>query len=346
MATYYVDPAATGDNDGTTWANAWETFQRAIDGTGGTQPTAGDVILCRGTETVSSQIDSDGNSGTVAGGFVTYRGVNSSGTNDGTRFVLDANDNAIDILKLSADHIRFENLELHNTSEASGQNGVVSAGYANSDNIQFINCYIHNCYDGFNIPINGVFGLTLIKCRIENNANNGFISGNNCKQTLIACHIKGNGNYGFGNFNYTSHFNIINCVIIENGATGVIYGANYQKANILGNVISDNTGHGVWGLGYSYGIIMGNRITDNNVGINLSSTTVTALYNYIPDTGEDKVNTTKTTGGIVDEIYISGSNSNDFSGTDTDGGYEDSANDDYNLASDASMRRIEIDLEE
>ena len=35
MPTYYVDPAASGANDGTSWTDAWETLQRAVDGTDG-----------------------------------------------------------------------------------------------------------------------------------------------------------------------------------------------------------------------------------------------------------------------------------------------------------------------
>ena len=64
MATYYADfGIATGLDDGTSAANAWSTMQRAVDGTAGTQPTAGDIVYCVGTDTLAVNLDLDGLAG-------------------------------------------------------------------------------------------------------------------------------------------------------------------------------------------------------------------------------------------------------------------------------------------
>ena len=62
MSTYYVDASAAGADDGSSQSDAWTTIQRAIDGTGGTQPAAGDVVLIKAgaTYSVSAAIDFDG----------------------------------------------------------------------------------------------------------------------------------------------------------------------------------------------------------------------------------------------------------------------------------------------
>ena len=84
MTTRYVDPAASGDNDGTSWTNAYETLQQAAD-----NAVAGDVVYCRGTETLAARVDFDTQTGTNAGGFIKFVGCNAEGNVDGTRFVLD-----------------------------------------------------------------------------------------------------------------------------------------------------------------------------------------------------------------------------------------------------------------
>ncbi len=98
MATYYADfDLGTGNNDGTAWADAWQTMDDVQAGTNGTAPAAGDTVLCRGTNTLSS-VPALSASGT-AGNPIIYVGVNSSGVyEDGTRAVLDANSSAANAL--------------------------------------------------------------------------------------------------------------------------------------------------------------------------------------------------------------------------------------------------------
>jgi len=133
MTTYYVDPTATGSDDGSSQADAWTSLQRAIDGTGGTQPTAGDTVLLRHTgspndETPSAEIDFDGNGGDTTNGYVSYIGVNSSWEEDGTRYVIDGGSLGAGLSLAvgydTVDRIFIANVEFNNAKdnawEASG----------------------------------------------------------------------------------------------------------------------------------------------------------------------------------------------------------------------------------
>lgn len=120
MTTYYVDPLAAGSNDGTSWTNAWTSIQSAFD-----TAVVGDIVYCRGTQTVAARIDVDTNSGTNAGGFIKFVGCNASGTVDGTRFTIQGDGaNACDLLyKTGAMSMRH-----HNHRRARTQYGLASTG--------------------------------------------------------------------------------------------------------------------------------------------------------------------------------------------------------------------------
>src|SRR5215470_5699077 len=48
-ATWYVDNAASGANNGTSWSNAWKSFSAVVWGTGGVK--AGDTLFISGGST-------------------------------------------------------------------------------------------------------------------------------------------------------------------------------------------------------------------------------------------------------------------------------------------------------
>jgi len=342
MATYYCYPGlGSGDDDGSSEANAWSTLQRAIDGTDGTQPGAGDVVLCRGTDTLSATVDFDGTSGSEAGGFVIYRGVNSSWVNDGTRFIVDANNGSYNCIKLTSDYIKIENFDIGNTSEEADRNCVEFGNYSGCDYIVLINCDIHNGYFGVSTGASGSSGMTLIKCKIRDNANTGF---HHTSAGIIfnihMCSVYNNSGAGVYVQGGGASFNIFGCLIRDNTLNG-IRSSGAQPINIMNTVIHGNSDGIECGNLYFNGI--GLRITSNTVGID-SDGLANLVGVYMPDTGEDLANTTKITGNY-DEVLIAGANTNDLSGTDTDGGYEGSSTDDYNLTDTATLRRLEIDLD-
>lgn len=340
---YYVDSAASGADDGTSWTDAWTTLQRAIDGTDGTQPVAGDIVYCRGTETVSTSIDMDGNSGDTTSSHIRFIGCNASGVNDGTRYKLNANNNSIDVIaSWTMDYISFENFEIYGTANANN-NGIEIDNYTNVEGLRFINVYIHDCYDGFSLGSGTARGTLLFKCRAESNRNYGIKALCQRSVFIIGCSAKNNTSDNIYNLGGGTVIVIAGCIIEGSGGKGIELSptADYGVL-IMNNVIDGNTGDG---LECSQDMILiSNRITNNGVGID-SDHLAALLFNYMPDTGQDRANTTKTA-GLITEITISGSNSNNLSGTDTDGGYNAPGSEDFNLADTATLRRSACDLDE
>lgn len=339
MTEYYLNPAATGNDDGSTKTDAWTTLQRAVDGTDGDKPGAGDVVLATGTENVTAVTDSDGNSGDLTSGNVTYRGVNPLWVNDGTRYRMNAGGNNIDILRLSSDFVCFENFELYNTSKTSGNNGLVINSYENIIANSIVNCILRDTYRGFEGWNGSVRSLKLIGCKIYDNTDTGFYIGSANNLMIALCNVYNNsrGLYvGFGD-----DITVANSIIRDNTNQGVRVSAVHHMITML-NVVLHANGDSIESDSRTVTII-GGRITDNTVGIDSNGIT-DLIATYMPDTGEDLANTTKTT-GVVNELVLKGVNTNDLSGTDTDGGYEDSSTDDYNLTDTASLRRVSIDLD-
>lgn len=157
MSTYYVDPSATGNNDGggdggdpsdptqaANWTDAWTTLQSATD-----TAVGGDIVYCRGTETLTAPIDLDASAGTTAGGWIKYIGCNSStGAVDGSRYTLDGNSTAVNCLLFYASpygvYLWFENMVF---------TGATGSGVAFPANVgsptMYVNCVAHT---------NGSFG--------------------------------------------------------------------------------------------------------------------------------------------------------------------------------------------
>ncbi len=131
MATYYVDPAATGANDGSSWTDAWTSLQSALDTAG-----AGDTVYCRGTQTLSANIDENINDG-ATGNRRYIIGVNGIGVEDGTRFTVDGNSTAAYPLHWQGKGAFTEWRNVRFT------NGATNSGYAtggDTDGLRFINC--------------------------------------------------------------------------------------------------------------------------------------------------------------------------------------------------------------
>jgi hypothetical protein len=235
---------------------------------------------------------------------------------------------------------RWENFELKNAA-GTGVNGsgAYSTDYTITDRWVWVNCYSHNNnVGGFNTDNSGLRIGTFVRCIAESNGGIGFRSG----ILYIGCVAKDNGGVGFGATIDNSV--LYGCVSIGNTGNGYVPSESTTVLNaVLGCVLdgnadgihSNNTNVQVWCVGV--------RITNNTVGIDAAGL-INVAYSYMPDTGEDRVNTTSTTGN-VENLTLDGSDTNVFDGTDTNAGYNAPGSDDFNLVAGATLRATEIDLD-
>lgn len=260
MTSYYVDPAlGSGADSGVDWSNAWSSLQRAIDGTGGTQPAAGDVVYLKHTgaagvadETLSGLIDVDGNSGNTVNGHISYIGVNSSGVEDKTRYVIDGNSAAVNCLKFNAiDYIYFKHLHVKNaTGDGIGRASVCN--YLGFENILSVD----NGADGISCDL--FYYSLFVDCGCSNNNVTGF--SNLFYAKVIRGVASDNGAYGF---QVVTRSVLCNCMSISNNETGVLLTGTSNA--IIGGVIDGHDSGGVFGQNAATGnVIISCRITNNS----------------------------------------------------------------------------------
>ena len=332
MPTYYVDPGAGGSDDGTDWTNAWTTLQRAVDGTNGTQPVAGDTVYCRGTETMTVLCDVDVIFGTTASGHIKFIGCAAGGSVDGTRYVMDANSAAVNCIYVDADLAWFENFEFKNATAA----GVDGASTADFD--VFINCISHS---------NGTHGWDLtswddnlfIRCKAYSNTDHGFYgTGYRCR--FIFCVSALNGDCGWNALN--QHV-LIGCMAHDNGPDSGDWGINIDATSLAFNCIVDGERVGFQVDGDN-AYILACRITNNTTGIDISDELTYCGWNLFHNNTADMINPSAM--GTVHAIAIplDGDSDTNEIDPDVDDGYNDRANDDFNLKADRTLRRTAIDL--
>jgi len=332
MATYYADfDLATGDNDGSDAANAWKTFADVIAGSNGTAPAAGDTVLCKGTDTLSGTTRTINISGSAASGYIKLIGVDASWNNVGgsSRAVIDANGGAIVALTYNAaSFIWLENFRVTNTNKASGKDGIGSAAAYSEYNI-FINCVADNCNNGF--AGGGYLRYhRFIRCLAHTNTANGFSS----RYAQISfCRAYGNTNHGFHLSDNVAFASLAH----DNGADGFyVYGSSVIQCSSYGN-----TGDGFelsLAASNTNGFVACRAGGNGGAGFNVSAAGLRMpVFYYYGD------NTTETAGNY-DEILNDGASTVTLNGTDTNEGFVDPANDDYNLRSDATFRRVAVSL--
>lgn len=327
MTTYYVDPAAGGSNNGTSWTDAWTSLQSAAD-----TAVAGDTVYCRGTQNLSTAIDFDTNAGTTNGGFIKFIGCNASGNVDGTYFVLNGQDNNIDGIYLNAkSYIWLENIKVHSCNGTAGINTAAST----INGLVFNNVWCHD-NGGNGLEGNGekLTKCTFFRCRFTSNTGIGWNRGSNCN--LVGCQFNNNGSHGF--YCLTSCV-VVGCIFHGNTGTGM----RQYYCSPINCIFDDNDGDGceaaMWGWGY---IFLGCRFTNNNavgkVGLKLGERAALVACYF----GN---NTTDITSGKSDSLPVDGGSLVTTGGSDTNHGYTDQANDDFNLRSDATYRAQAIELD-
>lgn len=336
MATYYANfDLATGNNDGTTAANAWQTLQRAVDGTGGTQPTAGDIVRCQGTDTLGANLDLDGLSGDGTTGMVRWIGMSdiSAGTNDGTRVVIDGID-TYTCTATATNFWYFENFEFTQMSTS----GIVSA--TSPDNWIFINCSFNN---------NGTHGIDslqmqlslFVRCAFYNNTEIGIYRGTTNRYILCSMH----DNTLSGISAAASAVIIIGCLIYDNGDDGITDVDN--ETLIFNTVINGNADNGVSVAAVNrFVFLIGSRITNHSgagdIGVECAGDLVIHGWNYYENNDGNNLQNN----GIAIELTNNGASTDVEDQSDTNQGYTDLTDgaENLNLRSDATSRRIKVPI--
>lgn len=330
--TYYVDPAASGSNDGSSWTNAWTTLQSAAD-----TATAGDVVYCRGTETLGARIDFDTQTGSNAAGFIKFVGCNASGNVDGTRFKLNGNSGNYAGIYITPGHdlYWFENIEVYGCSGGSSGFGFQTSAWNAGYGCVYINCCARNNYIGFLL---GSYSLAVrcvgysnttqgiysqgqahaILCCFRDNGSSNILSNN---ITMIGCISHGSSDDGVA-LNSTSF--LMNCVIDGNEDNGIDEAAHTSVycAKIIGCRITNHSGAGDIGINCGgENVITGWCYFEDNDGDNIQTSTGSLLHWNIPLEGgssssnlEDLANTNE---GYVDKT------NHDFSTNYVDSGDPD-----------------------
>lgn len=273
-------------------------------------------------------VDVDTNAGTDVN-YITFRGVASDWSRDGTRCKLDAQGSATggDVVNISVSYICFENIEVDD-ADTRGLYATTVAVY--------INCYAHHC-DSDGLRANGT-GSSMIMCEADNNGAYGMYVGD--VGFVAFCFSYSNGGIGIGSDDMSF---IFGCVSHGNTTRGF----DGDRIMTYVNCVADgNTQDGFY-IEQETSKLIGCRATGNgDVGFEMVNQGPLVGWCYAPAASEDRDNTTapeqNTTGAI--KIYDGSSDTNNMAGTDTDGGYTDPTNDDFNLTSSASIRRTEIDL--
>lgn len=328
MTNYYVDPdLTTGTEDGSSAANGWRSLQDAIDGKNNVgKPAAGDTVLLKhGTgndETPAAIIDFDVAEGTSTA-FITWKGVNSSWVDDGTSYIIDGGSTATSLWAMATEFFYFKNIELNNAQN----NSIDFEGAANHPML-FDNCKFHNptnsCFDTYSK------GMLFYRCHLTSAGSHGYYRPWFC--AFVFCVMSDNTGCGVSFYHFGNTF--YGCICHNNGSHG-IYIDNDLQSPIFNCVIDGNTGDGLQIDGLtSYGMtpIIGNRITNNAKGLD-----VDAAGNHIFEDFNFYLNNTV---AAKEGSPLEGGNSLS-SGTE---GYNNRANNDFNLTSSATLRRTAIDF--
>ena len=338
MTDYYVDPDASGANDGSSWTDAWTTIQSAFDAA-----SAGDTVYCaHGTgddETPANTIDIDTNSGSIASGYIKFVGVNSSHTEDGTRYVIDgsslASGNEI-LATTGEDYIWLENFELKGATGAGGHG--LAFNTANAVGWMLLNTISHdNGGDGFRCTYTTASCLFFL-CQAYDNTGDGW-GGPYYDPMYALCRAHDNGGYGFEGGTYQAGRLMIGCIADSNDLDGF----ELDEGRLLWECVAAWNGTGdsnvkVTGAGPAH--IFGLRSTHNSAGIGLEITAsklCTLSHAYFGGNNTD-------IGGSYDAIKVLGDARITTGGSDTNHGYTDATQSapDFNLRSDATFRNQAI----
>jgi len=343
MTTYYVDTTVSGGLDnGSSWANAWNDLQAAID-----KPlAAGDVVLCYSNgdtnkESPGATIDFDGTSGSnSSGGYIKFIGCSTNsgdGSPDGTKYVLDGGGILSPLVYMTSDYLWIENFRFTN---ASGD-GVAAAVGSNADRWVWINCEFDNHGDcGWTCTGDTADYHLFVGCQFYSNTTHG--CGSSAQYAwVVNCTFYQNGNHGYLAGNMYS--NLFRCAFYDN-ADGLI-NASMSAWSYVDSCVFDGTNQSSESSVSMDGdqvLMLASRITNAAIGIqgnsnfatigwclfdgNTDDTAQDTLLFHLPFQSDLDLTSNK---GVFSEGNPAGS-TNKFD-PDMDDGYNAASSQDYNL---------------
>lgn len=331
--TYYVDPAATGSNNGTSWTDAWTTIQTAFD-----TAVAGDIVYCRGSETTPAGIDIDSAySGNITTGLIKFIGVNSSGTNDGTYYTINGTGSSagVDGLRPAGpDFLYLENIRV----TAFAGDGMDNPGSTESNNWYLNHCaFDHNGEEG--IETNAIRFSLIFRCTFNNNVN-GMVTTGATPGSVMFSSFHHNSGVGA----YASNENVgmyIGCLFYSNGtyglttaSSGFVYNCSFDSNGTIGFQTTSTNNSGI--------LFIGNRVTNHSgtgdMGVNAQSRLSLYGFNYFENNTGDNISN----GSVALRLGVAGVDTNSEDQSNTLQGYTDDDPKDFNLNTSATIRRNAI----
>jgi len=277
---------------------------------------------------------------------IRFVGCNASGVEDGTRFTLDGNDGAFDILDPNAcDYIIYENFRFTN----GGQDGIDNSTSSTAAYWTLINCSVDNCA-GIGLNAGYITSIWVLSTFYGNTGDGIDYAASSNVASLYFCSVHDNGGIGVDCGGY-SLSNTVGCLIFDNGDDGIASIVGGTGSLLFGSVIDGNADDAVIvGSAAVHTPIFGNRITNHtaatSIALNVAGLTRGCLigWNYFENNYGDNVQVGATS--IAHRVKVAGTDTNVEDQSNTNQGYTSltDGSEDFNLRSDASVRRTAVQI--